>query len=57
MRDGESASRRQGLGFSVDLNLRANGLVGCRARAMPALIDLDRIGAYDRRDFWDAGAP
>lgn len=44
----------QGLGFSVDLRPEAGSLVGFRARPHSGVIDLDRIGAYDPRDFWDA---
>lgn len=40
-----------GLGFSVDL--RGEGLVGWRARPHAGVIDLDRIGAYPARAFWD----
>ncbi|MDO5657007.1 MAG: 2'-deoxycytidine 5'-triphosphate deaminase [Paracoccus sp. (in: a-proteobacteria)] len=40
-----------GLGFSVDLK---GDLVGYRAKPHSGVIDLDRIGAYDPRDFWDA---
>lgn len=43
----------QGLGFSVDLRPAAGDLVGYRARPHSGVIDLDRIGAYDARDFWD----
>ncbi|MDO5613689.1 MAG: 2'-deoxycytidine 5'-triphosphate deaminase [Paracoccus sp. (in: a-proteobacteria)] len=44
----------EGLGFSVDLRPAAGGLVGWRARPHAGVIDLDRIGAYRARDFWDA---
>ncbi|MBU2956460.1 2'-deoxycytidine 5'-triphosphate deaminase [Paracoccus sp. 1_MG-2023] len=43
----------QGLGFSVDLRAATGDLVGYRARPHSGVIDLDRIGAYDARDFWD----
>ncbi|KGJ09643.1 2'-deoxycytidine 5'-triphosphate deaminase [Paracoccus sphaerophysae] len=43
----------QGLGFSVDLRPAAGDLVGYRARPHTGVIDLDRVGAYDARDFWD----
>ena len=43
----------QGLGFSVDLRPEAGDLVGYRARPHSGVIDLDRIGAYDAREFWD----
>ena len=43
---------RDGLGFSVDLRL-ANDIVGYRAKQHTGVIDLDRIGHYDPRDFWE----
>ncbi|SDD69070.1 dCTP deaminase [Paracoccus isoporae] len=43
----------QGLGFSVDLRPETGDLVGYRARPHSGVIDLDRIGTYDPRDFWD----
>lgn len=43
----------EGLGFSVDLDAGADALVGYRARAHTGVIDLDRIGHYAVRDFWD----
>ena len=43
----------QGLGFSVDLRPAAGDLVGYRARPHSGVIDIDRIGAYDAREFWD----
>jgi dCTP deaminase len=42
-----------GLGFSVDLDAPAGTRVGYRARPHAGVIDLDRIGAYAPRDFWD----
>ncbi len=42
-----------GIGFSVDLHPRADGIVGYRAKPHAGVIDLDRIGAYAVRDFWD----
>lgn len=44
----------EGLGFSVDLRPREGDLVGYRARPHAGVIDLDRIGAYATRDFWDS---
>ncbi|MFD1796404.1 2'-deoxycytidine 5'-triphosphate deaminase [Paracoccus aurantiacus] len=44
----------QGLGFSVDLRPDEGDLVGYRAKPHSGVVDLDRIGAYDPRDFWDA---
>ncbi len=43
----------EGLGFSVDLQPGASGLVGYRARPHTGVIDLDRIGAYDPLAYWD----
>ncbi|MFT4013790.1 MAG: 2'-deoxycytidine 5'-triphosphate deaminase [Paracoccus sp. (in: a-proteobacteria)] len=43
----------EGLGFSVDLRPARGDLVGYRARPHSGVIDLDRIGAYPARDFWD----
>lgn len=46
-----------GLGFSVDLARRENGIVGWRARRHAPLIDLDRINHYDPQDFWEPVSP
>lgn len=46
-----------GLGFSVDLAPRGDQPIGYRARRHSGLIDLDRIGGYDPRDFWDPLVP
>lgn len=43
----------EGLGFSVDLRPAQGKFVGWRARPHSGVIDLDRIGAYEARDFWD----
>ncbi len=42
-----------GLGFSVDLAPQKGTLVGYRAKPHTAVIDLDRIGAYEPADFWE----
>jgi dCTP deaminase len=42
-----------GLAFSVDLGPRAGGLIGYRAKPHTGVIDLDRIGHYAPRDFWE----
>jgi dCTP deaminase len=42
-----------GLAFSVDLSPRAGGLIGYRAKPHTGVIDLDRIGHYAPRDFWE----
>jgi len=44
---------QDGLGFSVDLNPDTGSLVGYRAKPHTGVIDLDRIGAYAPRDFWE----
>ncbi len=51
--NGGPATIDEGLGFSVDLSQGADALVGYRARAHTGVIDLDRIGQYRARDFWD----
>ena len=43
----------EGLGFSVDLMPGAGDLVGYRAKPHTGVIDLDLIGHYPARDFWD----
>jgi dCTP deaminase len=43
----------QGLGFSVDLQPTTGDLVGYRAKPHAGVIDLDRIGHYAARDFWE----
>jgi dCTP deaminase len=43
----------EGLGFSVDLRPAAGDRVGYRAKPHTAVIDLDRIGAYDPAEFWE----
>ncbi len=48
-----TARIENGLAFSVDLESRAGGLVGYRAKPHTGLIDLDRIGQYDPADFWE----
>ncbi len=42
-----------GVSFSVDLLGHEGGPVGYRAKRHSALIDLERIGAYDPGEFWD----
>jgi dCTP deaminase len=50
--DGEAVIS-DGLGFSVDLRPGAGDLVGWRAKPHSGVIDLDRIGHYAARDFWE----
>ncbi len=47
------ATISEGLGFSVDLQPDAGRLVGWRAKPHAGVIDLDRIGHYAPRDFWE----
>ncbi len=42
-----------GLGFSVDLTPRKDGIVGYRAKPHTGLIDLDKLNFYDPVDFWE----
>ena len=42
-----------GLAFSVDLTARGEAPIGWRAKPHTGLIDLDRIGAYAPREFWE----
>ncbi|UWQ17110.1 2'-deoxycytidine 5'-triphosphate deaminase [Jannaschia sp. M317] len=44
----------EGLGFSVDLEPGPGDLVGWRAKPHTGVIDLDRLGHYAPRDFWEA---
>ena len=44
---------QEGLGFSVDLQPKDNTLVGYRAKPHTGVIDLDRIGFYDPRAYWE----
>ena len=46
-----------GLGFSVDLTQRENGIVGWRARRHAGLIDLDKLNHYDPLEFWEPVTP
>ncbi len=43
----------EGLGFSVDLDLPGDDLVGYRAKPHTGVIDLDRIGYYDAGEYWE----
>lgn len=42
-----------GLGFSVDLQPSEGDLVGYRAKPHTGVVDLDLIGHYRARDFWE----
>ncbi|ESW62069.1 MAG: 2'-deoxycytidine 5'-triphosphate deaminase [Rhodobacter sp. CACIA14H1] len=43
----------EGLGFSVDLRPVEGDLVGYRAKPHTGVVDLDLIGHYPARDFWE----
>jgi dCTP deaminase len=43
----------EGLGFSVDLRPASGTLVGYRAKPHTGVIDLNRIGHYPAREFWE----
>lgn len=43
----------EGLGFSVDLQPAQGDLLGYRAKPHAGVVDLDRIGHYPVRDFWE----
>jgi dCTP deaminase len=43
----------QGLGFSVDLRPEGGDLVGYRAKPHAGVIDLEKIGHYPAREFWE----
>lgn len=43
----------EGLGFSVDLKPSGGDLVGYRAKPHTGVIDLDNIGHYTPRDYWE----
>ena len=47
----------QGLGFSVDLTPRDDGIVGYRAKPHTGLIDLDRIAHYPAAEYWEPVRP
>ena len=50
---GDEAVISGGLGFSVDLKPTGSTLVGFRAKPHTGVIDLDNIGGYDAREFWE----
>lgn len=51
--DEAAAEIRKGLVFTVDLAAEGGRPVGYRARRHTGVIDLQRIGHYDPRDFWE----
>ena len=51
---GSKKVKKGALDLTVDLaGERASGLVGFRAKRHTALVDIDRVGAYDPAEFWD----
>ena len=49
---------RNGLAFTVDVSGdKRTGIVGYKARRHTDVIDVDRIGHYDPRDFWEPVYP
>jgi dCTP deaminase len=49
---------RNGLAFTVDVaGDKTTGIVGYKARRHTDVIDIDRIGHYDPRDFWEPVYP
>jgi dCTP deaminase len=44
---------RNGVILSVDLGGEAGGLIGYRAQRYSGVVDVDAIGQYDARDFWE----
>ncbi|MFO1187405.1 MAG: 2'-deoxycytidine 5'-triphosphate deaminase [Alphaproteobacteria bacterium] len=57
----EASDIAAGIALRADLKGDASGLVGWRAKRHAGLIDVDKAGAYDPADYWDAvyarGAP
>lgn len=53
--DEDDADLDQGVAVGVDLSgFGAEGLIGYRAKRHTGLIDIDRRGAYDVAEFWEA---
>jgi dCTP deaminase len=44
---------KKGLAITVDLAGGESGVIGYRAKKHAGLIDIDKIGHYDRANFWD----
>jgi dCTP deaminase len=52
--DDPLAPDREGVPFTVDVKGRGDGsVIGYRARRHAGLVDVDRVAAYDPRDFWE----
>lgn len=53
-RDGDGAPPRRSIPVTIDLDpSRPDGIVGYRARRTSGLVDLGRVGAYRRADYWE----
>ena len=50
--DAVDAVIRSGLCLGLDLTSDDAGIIGWRALRNAGFIDVDKVGAYDRRDFW-----
>lgn len=50
----EASDIAAGIALRADLRGDAQGLVGWRAKRHAGLIDVDRVGAYEPADYWDA---
>lgn len=49
----EALKTDNGLFMSVDLQGDADGIIGYRARKNSAVVDLEKIGYYNKIDFWE----
>ena len=54
---GDQALVPHGLFLSVDLSGEGRSFVGYRARRSSALLELDKVKAYQVSDYWDRGEP
>ena len=51
---GDLSVSEQGVPFTVDVTgAGPNGIIGYKAKKFSGLIDVDNIGAYDPKEFWD----
>jgi len=51
--DGPGLAREGGVQFTVDVRGDARGLIGFKARKHAPVVDIDAVGAFDPRAFWD----
>jgi len=51
--DGPGLAREGGVQFTVDVRGDENGLIGFKARKHAPVIDIESIGVYEPREFWD----